>query len=85
MQKSESNFYHGTVFAPKQYLYLKEATVWRIQKMYSFCRCKNLTYLCGTATDPIPRKPDQGRERKFAEIRVYVLPWYRVCTNTMFK
>ena len=58
LRKSGSTFSHGTVFAPKQCLYQQKATGMERSKMYSFRRCKNLTYLCGTATDPIPRKPD---------------------------
>ena len=36
--------------------------------MYSFRRCKNLTYLCGTATDPVSsklEKAENGNLRKF--------------------
>ena len=47
---------HGTMFAPKQCLYQKEAMGIETQKMYSSRRCKNLTYLCGTANDPISSK-----------------------------
>ena len=52
-------------------------------KMYSSCRCKNLTYLWGTANDPVSSKPVQGRERKFAEFRVYLQPGYCICTKAM--
>ena len=50
-------FCHGTVFAPKQYLYQKEATGMESPKIYSSSRCKNLNYLWGTSNDPISRKP----------------------------
>ena len=54
--KPVSTFYHGTVYSPKQRLYQKEATGMESLKMYSSHRCKNLTYLCGTANDPISGK-----------------------------
>ena len=53
LRNSGSTFSHGTVFAPKQCLYQKEATGMESPKMYSYSRCKNLTYLCGTANNPI--------------------------------
>ena len=82
--KSGSTFSHGTVFAPKQCLYQKEATDLDSPKMYFSHWCKSLTYLCGTANDPVSCKPVSGRARKFAEIWVYLWPWYRVCTTEMF-
>ena len=42
-QKFGYTFCHGTVFAPKQSLYQKEATGIETPKMYSSRRCKNLT------------------------------------------
>ena len=52
--------------------------------MHSSSRCKNRTDLCGTVNYPVPCKAVYGQVRKFAEIRVYLLPWYRVCTKAMF-
>ena len=52
-RKSGSTFCHGTMFAPKQCLFQKEATGMESPKMYSSRQCKNLTYQCGTANDPI--------------------------------
>ena len=83
-QKSGSTLSHGTMYAPKQCLYQKEATSMESLKMYSSHRCKNLTYLCGTANNPITSIPVLGRDRKFAEIWVYLLPWCYVCTKAMF-
>ena len=37
---------HGTVFAPRKYLYQKEATGMERPEMYSFSQCNNPTYLC---------------------------------------
>ena len=72
LRKSESTYCHGTVFPPKQCLYQKEATGRESPKMCSSCRCINLTYLCGTVNDPVSSRPVEGRERKFAEIRLYL-------------
>ena len=83
LRKSGSTFSYGTVFAPLQCLYQKEAMGMESPKIYSSCRCKHLTYLCGTANDPVSSKPVLGQERKFAELRVYLLPWYIVCTKGM--
>ena len=84
LRKSGSTFSYGTVFAPEQCLYQQEATCIESPKMYSSRRCKNLTYLCGTANGHVSCKSLYGRERKFSEIQDYLLPWYRVCTKEMF-
>ena len=51
LQKSGSTFIHGTVFAPKQCLYEKEATGMECSKMYFSSRCKNLNF-AGLQTTP---------------------------------
>ena len=56
---SESNFSHCTMFAPKQCLHEKEATCMESSKIQFSSRCKNCTYLCGTANDPYSRKAVQ--------------------------
>ena len=38
---------HGTVFAPRKYVYQKEATGMERPEMYSVSRCNNPTYLFG--------------------------------------
>ena len=67
----ESTFSLGSMIAPKQCSYQKEATGMESRKMCSFCRSKNLTYLCGTANDHVSSKQVQRREQKFAEFLVY--------------
>ena len=84
LQKTGSIFCHGTVFELTQCLYQKEAMDMESPKMHSSSQCKNLTYLCGTANDPVSSRPVEGRERKFAEFWVYLLPWYHICTKAMF-
>ena len=44
---------HGTAFAPKQWLYEKEATGMKSSKMYCSCRCRYRTYQCGAAKYPV--------------------------------
>ena len=46
----------GTVFAPWQYLYLKEASGMESPKMNFPSRCKNPSYLCGTSNYPVLRE-----------------------------
>ena len=82
-RKSGSTFLHGTIFAPNQCLYQKEATDMASPQIHASIRCKTRTYLCGTANYPVSFQPVQGRDWKFEEIRVYLSPWYRVCTKAM--
>ena len=44
---------HGSVFAPRKYLYQKEATGMERPEMYSVSRCNNPTYLCGPSKYPV--------------------------------
>ena len=47
---------HGTVFAPRKYLYQREATGMERPEMYSVSRCNNPTYLCGPSKYPVSRE-----------------------------
>ena len=47
---------HGTVFAPRKYLYQKEAKGMDRPEMYSVSRCNNPTYLCGPSKYPVSRQ-----------------------------
>ena len=51
--KFGSTFRHGTVVAPKQCWYQKEATGMESPKMYSYSRSKKRTYLCRPANYPV--------------------------------
>ena len=42
---------HGTAFAPKQWLYQKEAIGMESSKMYNPSRCRYCTYQCGAAIE----------------------------------
>ena len=84
LKKSGSTFRHGTVFAPKQCLYQKEATGMESPKMHLSSRCRNRTSLCGTSNYHVSCNQLQGRERKFVEIWFYLSLWYCVHTKAMF-
>ena len=57
---------HGTVFAPRKYLYQKEATGMERSEKYSASRCKNHTSLCGPSKYPVSRETVYSPERKVA-------------------
>ena len=74
---------HGTASAPMQWLYQKEAMGMESSKMYCPSRCRYRTHQCGSANYPVPWGAVQGPPRKYAKVRAYPYPWYRVCTNAM--
>ena len=47
LPKFRRTYRHGTVFAPRKYLFQKEATCTERPEMYSASRFNNPTYLCG--------------------------------------
>ena len=74
---------HGTAFAPMQWLYQKEATGMESSTMYCPSRCTYRTYQRGAANYPVSWVSLYCPWRKFAKLRAYQTPWYRVCTNAM--
>ena len=46
LHKLAWTYRHGTMFAPRQYLYQKEGTSMQRPEMYFPSRCKNSSYLC---------------------------------------
>ena len=74
---------HGTAFAPKQLLYEKEGTGMESPKMYCPSRCRYRTYHCVEAKYSVSWGAVQGTEWKYAKLRPYQSPWYRVCTKAM--
>ena len=74
---------HGTAFAPKQWLYQKEATGLESQKMYCPSRCRYRADQFGARNYPISWEVIQGPEWKYAKLRSYQSQWYRVCTKEM--
>ena len=73
----------GTAFAPKQWLYQKEATGMESSKMYCPSRCRYRTYHCVEEKYPVLWGAVYGTEWKYAKLRPYQSPWYRVCTKAM--
>ena len=57
---------HGAVFAPRQYLYQKEATGMERPEMYCISRSTNPSYLCGPSNYPISRELVWAQEPKLA-------------------
>ena len=51
--------------------------------MYCPSRCRYRTYQCGAANYTVSWGAVQGPPRKYAKLRAYQYPWYRVCTNAM--
>ena len=47
---------HGTLFAPRKYLYQNEGTGMERPEMYSASRCNNPTYLCWPSKHPVSRE-----------------------------
>ena len=55
-EKLGRTYGHGTVFAPRKYLYQKEAKGMERPEMYSVSRCNNPTYLCGPSKYPVSKE-----------------------------
>ena len=54
-RKKGWTYRHGTMFAPRQYLYQKEATGMDRPEMYSPTQCKNPSYLCRPSNYSVSR------------------------------
>ena len=52
-------------------------------KMYFPSRCRYRTYYCVAAKYPVSLGVVQSQEWKYAKVRPYLSPWYRVCTTAM--
>ena len=74
---------HGTTSTPMQWLYQKEATGMESSKMYCPSRCRYRNHQYGAANYPLSWGAVQGPPRKYAKVRAYQYPCYRVCTNAM--
>ena len=48
-------------------------------------RCRNSTYKCGAANYPVSCGAVQVREWKYAKLRAYQSPLFRVCTKAMVR
>ena len=56
LRKLGWTYRHGTVFAPRQYLYQTEATGMEKPEMYSPSWCKSPSYQCRRSNHPISRE-----------------------------
>ena len=85
LRKSGSTFCHGTVFAPKQCLYQKQATGMESLKMYSFRQSKTSITCAGLQTTPShvsQYRAKNGNLRKSGS--TFCHGTYRLCTKAMF-
>ena len=78
LRKFGCTYHHGTVFAPRQCLYQKEAMCMERPEIYSPILCKNSFYLCGPSN-----YPSQGSRYRPENRNLHKLGWiYR--HGTMF-
>ena len=82
--KVGASFHRGTVFAPTQSTYEKEATGMENPKMQSLFWCRKPTSQYGPANHPVSCSAVLDRECKFSESRGFLSPRYRVCTNQIY-
>ena len=84
LRKVGTSFHQGTVFAPIQSTYEKEATIMENPKMQSLFWCRKPTSQYTYANCPVSCSAVWDRECKFAESRGFLSPRYRVCTNPIY-
>ena len=70
LRKLGCTYHHGTVFAPRQYFYQKEATAMERPEMYSPSLCKNSSYLCW-----LSNYPSQGSRYRPENGNLHKLGW----------
>ena len=68
LHKLGETYRFGTVFAPRQYSYQKEATRMERPEMYSARRCNNPTYLCGPSNTPSRWRKYRARNGKLSKL-----------------
>ena len=84
LRKVGASFRRGTVFAPIQSTYEKEATGMENPKMQSLFWCRKPTSQYAPANDPVSCSALWDGQCKFAESRDFISPRYRVCTNPIY-
>ena len=80
----EAFYRNGIVFAPKQYLYQKEALGMQSQKLSFLGWCKNGSNLYGASNYPHSCIAIYKATINFPTLRGFLSQWYRVCTKTRF-
>ena len=68
LPKFGRTYRHGTMLAPRKYLYQKEATGMQRREMYSTSRFNNSTYLCGPSKYPISREAVRAQNGKLPKL-----------------
>ena len=84
LRKVGASFRRGTVFAPIQSTYEKEATGMENPKMQSLFWCRKPTSQYAPANYPVSCSAVLDRQCKFAERRGFLSPRYGVCTNPIY-
>ena len=84
LRKVGASFRRGTVFAPIQSTYEKEATGMENPKMQSLFWCRKPTSQYAPSNYPVSCSAVLDRQCKFAESRGFLSPRYRVCTNPIY-
>ena len=84
MRKHGTTLWQGTVSAPNQYLYEKEATGMESPIIESLLQCKQPTSPYGPLKHRCSCSAVKGRQCEYAETRGYLSPRYRVFTKAIF-
>ena len=84
LRKVGTFFRRGTVFAPIQSTYEKEATGMENPKMQSLFLCRKPTSQYAPANYPVSCSALRDGQCIFAESRDFISPRYRVCTNPIY-
>ena len=74
---------HGTAFAPKKWLFQREAMCLGSCKIYSPRWCRKRMYQCGAIKYSGSCRAVIGRQWKYPKFCAPQSPWYSVCTKAM--
>ena len=74
---------HGTAFAPKHWLYQKDATCMESSKLYCPRPCRKRTYKCRATKYPVSSGLVSDWQWKYAKFRSYQPQWYCIFTKAM--
>ena len=61
----------------------RKLRAWRVQKCIALVGADIVLISAGPQKNLVSRGAVQGPPRKYAKIRAYQYPWFRVCTNAM--
>ena len=80
-----ASYRHGTVFVPMECLYQKEAEGIAMPKNIIFVSVQKGHFALRTCKEPGSMQRRIMPSVQICGIRGYLSPWYRVCTNGMFR